>query len=52
MAVLDIDHFKEVNDIAGHETGDEVLVHVAAALASVARTEDTLGRSGETSSPG
>jgi diguanylate cyclase (GGDEF)-like protein len=46
VAVIDVDHFKDVNDNAGHETGDEMLVRVAAALASFARTEDTLGRLG------
>ena len=46
VAVIDVDHFKDVNDNAGHEIGDEMLVRVAAALASFARTEDTLGRLG------
>lgn len=46
VAVIDVDHFKDVNDNAGHETGDEMLVRVAAALGSFARTEDTLGRLG------
>jgi diguanylate cyclase (GGDEF)-like protein len=46
VAVIDVDHFKDVNDNAGHETGDEMLVRVAAALASFARSEDTLGRLG------
>jgi diguanylate cyclase (GGDEF)-like protein len=46
VAVIDVDHFKDVNDNAGHETGDEMLVRVAAALTSFARSEDTLGRLG------
>jgi diguanylate cyclase (GGDEF)-like protein len=46
VAMIDVDHFKEINDNAGHETGDEMLVRVAAALESFARAEDTLARVG------
>jgi diguanylate cyclase (GGDEF)-like protein len=46
VAVIDIDHFKQLNDTAGHETGDEMLVRVARCLSSLARAEDTLGRIG------
>ncbi len=46
VAVLDIDHFKEVNDFGGHESGDTVLVQVAGCLESQARAEDILGRFG------
>lgn len=46
VAVLDIDHFKQINDSAGHETGDETLVRVAHCLSRLARAEDTLGRTG------
>ena len=46
VAVLDIDHFKQLNDSGGHDTGDEMLVRVARCLKKLARGEDTLGRVG------
>jgi diguanylate cyclase (GGDEF)-like protein/putative nucleotidyltransferase with HDIG domain len=46
VAVLDIDHFKQVNDFGGHDAGDEVLIAVARALEEQARAEDILGRFG------
>jgi diguanylate cyclase (GGDEF)-like protein/putative nucleotidyltransferase with HDIG domain len=44
--VIDIDHFKYVNDFGGHEVGDEMLTRVAHCLAEHARAEDGLGRVG------
>jgi diguanylate cyclase (GGDEF)-like protein len=46
VAVIDIDHFKQINDSGGHEVGDEMLERVADCLSRLARTEDTLGRVG------
>jgi len=46
VAVIDIDHFKYVNDFGGHEVGDEMLARVAHCLAEHARAEDSLGRVG------
>ena len=44
--MVDIDHFKRVNDTYGHEAGDEVLKAVAEALRSTARGADIVARFG------
>lgn len=44
--VLDVDHFKKVNDTYGHAAGDEVLKAVAATCRSKLRTSDLFGRLG------
>jgi GGDEF domain-containing protein len=48
MAVLliDIDHFKKVNDQYGHLSGDDVLRHLAKVIAGILRSSDVLGRYG------
>lgn len=46
LAMLDLDHFKLVNDRYGHPVGDEVLKHFAALLRTHLRTEDMIGRLG------
>jgi diguanylate cyclase (GGDEF)-like protein len=44
--VLDLDHFKEINDVYGHAKGDETLAAVGAVLREVVRGSDFAGRSG------
>ena len=46
VAMFDIDHFKQINDTFGHQTGDEVLKQVAAKAAKELRSADTVGRFG------
>ena len=48
MAVLliDVDHFKKVNDQHGHLVGDDMLRHLAKIIASILRSSDVLGRYG------
>lgn len=46
VMVVDVDHFKEVNDAMGHKAGDQVLREITRQLAGCLRTEDSLGRWG------
>lgn len=46
LLMVDIDHFKQVNDRHGHSGGDCVLVHAARLIASRCRTTDLVGRYG------
>ncbi|HEY2161953.1 MAG TPA: sensor domain-containing diguanylate cyclase, partial [Solirubrobacteraceae bacterium] len=46
LVLIDIDHFKDVNDTFGHPFGDRVLVAVSKALRSAVRTHDTVARLG------
>jgi diguanylate cyclase (GGDEF)-like protein len=43
---LDLDHFKELNDTYGHESGDVVLAAVGAVLTKTVRASDFVGRNG------
>ncbi len=46
IMVFDIDHFKRVNDILGHDMGDEILKEVAARLVTNMRAVDIVSRYG------
>jgi two-component system, cell cycle response regulator len=46
MLLLDVDHFKKVNDTLGHDAGDAVLQGVARVLSSMARKSDFVARWG------
>jgi diguanylate cyclase (GGDEF)-like protein len=46
LVVLDVDHFKQVNDSAGHRAGDEVLGRVGRALVSTTKASDLAARYG------
>jgi len=46
VCFLDLDNFKPVNDVYGHELGDELLIEVASRIKENIRDEDTVSRQG------
>lgn len=46
VLMLDIDHFKEINDSSGHDAGDRILSGLVTLLVQVLRVSDILARSG------
>ncbi|HSO99857.1 MAG TPA: GGDEF domain-containing protein, partial [Thioalkalivibrio sp.] len=46
LLCLDLDHFKTINDVHGHQAGDKVLKHVASAIEEHLRPTDLLARVG------
>lgn len=46
VIMLDVDHFKSINDLHGHPAGDHALKHIATLLQTSARATDRVGRYG------
>ncbi|MDO9152027.1 MAG: GGDEF domain-containing protein [Methylotenera sp.] len=46
LAMLDVDHFKKINDTMGHSTGDKALAHLSKVVKSILRSTDVLARYG------
>lgn len=46
LLLMDVDHFKRINDTYGHQAGDDVICHVADLLRSTVRHGDLTGRIG------
>jgi diguanylate cyclase (GGDEF)-like protein len=46
LLLIDVDHYKEVNDRHGHLCGDQIMIDISKILSSICRQEDTVGRWG------
>lgn len=46
LMLIDLDFFKQVNDVYGHDAGDRVLIHFSRLLESAVRKSDVIGRLG------
>ncbi len=46
VCLLDLDHFKPINDSLGHEAGDRVLIEISRRLSACVREQDTVARLG------
>lgn len=46
VVMMDVDHFKEINDTHGHQAGDEILVELAGVISRICRANDSAARYG------
>ncbi len=46
LVLIDLDHFKQINDQYGHDKGDEALIQVSEVLSQIIRDSDVVGRFG------
>lgn len=46
VALIDVDHFKQINDQYGHDAGDDMLIHIAKLFKYQLRRQDVFGRYG------
>ncbi|MGE8560020.1 MAG: GGDEF domain-containing protein [Acinetobacter sp.] len=46
LVLIDLDHFKQINDHYGHDKGDETLIKVSQILSNIIRDSDVVGRFG------
>jgi diguanylate cyclase len=46
LLIIDVDHFKSINDGHGHQAGDEALVHISSMIKRCVRDMDTVARLG------